>query len=71
MDGHSIENMTFVIEAEVGTNSPNDGSNGVIASIEQFIDAWNERCHPFTWPKPPTRCSPEPGARQRISDARH
>jgi len=23
----------------------------LIATIETFIDGWNERCHPFTWTK--------------------
>jgi hypothetical protein len=23
--------------------------------IETFIDGWNDRCHPFTGPRPPTR----------------
>jgi hypothetical protein len=25
----------------------------LIAAIETYIDAWNERCHPFTWTKDP------------------
>ena len=24
----------------------------LIAAIGQFIDGWNERCHPFIWTKP-------------------
>jgi DDE superfamily endonuclease len=24
----------------------------LIARIGQFIDGWNDRCHPFTWTKP-------------------
>ena len=24
----------------------------LIAAIGTFIDAWNERCEPFTWTKP-------------------
>jgi hypothetical protein len=23
----------------------------LITAIENFIDGWNERCHPFTWTK--------------------
>jgi len=29
----------------------------LVAAIETFIDGWNDRCHPFTWTKPPTRSS--------------
>src|SRR3712207_9260307 len=25
----------------------------LIAAIERFIDAWNDRCRPFTWAKDP------------------
>ena len=25
----------------------------LIAAIERFIDAWNDRCRPFTWTKDP------------------
>jgi transposase len=33
----------------------------LIAAIERFIDAWNDRCAPFTWtPRTPTRSSPRP-----------
>jgi len=27
----------------------------LIAAIEAFIDGWNDRCHLFTGPRPPTR----------------
>ena len=29
----------------------------LITKIQAFIDSWNERCHPFTWTKPPTSYS--------------
>jgi hypothetical protein len=29
----------------------------LIAAISNFIDGWNDRCHPFVWTKPPTRSS--------------
>ena len=34
----------------------------LIAAIETYIDAWNERCQPFTWTKTATRSSPQPAA---------
>jgi hypothetical protein len=33
---------------------------GLIAAIETYIDAWNERCQPFAWTKRSTRFSPKP-----------
>ena len=32
----------------------------LIAGIEAFIDGCNERCHPSSGPKPPTKSSPKP-----------
>jgi hypothetical protein len=29
----------------------------LVGAIRRFIDGWNERCHPFTWTKAPTRSS--------------
>ena len=37
----------------------------LIAAIENFIDGWNDRCHPFTWTKTTdelhTHCKPSIG----------
>ncbi len=30
----------------------------LIAAIENFIDGWNDRCHPFTWTKTTRRVTP-------------
>ena len=43
----------------------------LIAAIERFIDAWNDRCAPFTWTKDPdvgVKCSVTRG--WRLSQAR-
>src|ERR671929_1153848 len=32
----------------------------LIAAIERFIAAWNDRCAPFTWTRTPTPSSPRP-----------
>jgi hypothetical protein len=32
----------------------------LIGAIRTFIDAYNQRCEPFRWTKPPTRSSPKP-----------
>ena len=43
--------------------------NDLTQAIRRFIDAWNERCHPFTWTKTADEIlNPN---RQRTSDARH
>ena len=43
----------------------------LIAAIGNFIDGWNDRCHPFTWTKTPdqllARCKPG----KRTSFTRH
>ena len=28
------------------------------AKIRAYIDGWNDRSHPFTWTRPPTRACP-------------
>jgi hypothetical protein len=35
----------------------------LIAAIERFIDAWNDRCTPFAWTKDPDTSSPKPPTR--------
>jgi hypothetical protein len=42
----------------------------LVATIRQFIDGWNERCHPFTWSKTAEEILPR-ARRQRTSDAGH
>jgi transposase len=42
----------------------------LVTAIERFIDAWNERCHPFVWTKPADQILPH-ATRQRTSDAGH
>ncbi len=39
-------------------------------AIRRYIDAWNDRCHPFTWTKTAEEILPH-ATRQRTSDARH
>jgi len=43
----------------------------LIAAIRRFIDAWNERCHPFTWTKEPNDILSHARPRKRTSDAGH
>lgn len=38
--------------------------------ISQFIDGWNDRCHPFTWTKTADQILPH-ATRKATSDARH
>jgi len=32
-------------------------------AIRAYIDGWNDRAHPFTWSKPPSRSSPRPSVK--------
>ena len=43
----------------------------LIAAIEVFIDAWNERCQPFTWTKTADQIIPKAVKGQATSIARH
>ena len=40
------------------------------AKIRQFIDGWNDRCHPFAWTKT-SEVILKKANRQTTSDARH
>jgi transposase len=42
----------------------------LMTAISRFIDAWNDRCHPFTWTKTADEILPH-ATRQTTSDARH
>jgi hypothetical protein len=41
----------------------------LIAAIRRFIDAWNERCHPFIWNKKPDDILSHARPCKRTSDA--
>ena len=43
----------------------------LIDAIRRFIDAWNDRCHPFVWTKSPDEVLSHARQRQRTSDAGH
>jgi transposase len=43
----------------------------LIAAIEDFIDGWNERCHPFTWTKTADEILPKCHPGKRTSFTRH
>jgi transposase len=43
----------------------------LIAAIEVFIDAWNERCEPFVWTKTADQIIPKAAKSQATSIARH
>ncbi len=43
----------------------------LIAAIETFIDAWNERCEPFVWTKTADQIIPRVTKSQATSIARH
>jgi hypothetical protein len=43
----------------------------LIAGIEIFIDAWNERCEPFLWTKTADQIFPRATKGQMTSIARH
>jgi transposase-like protein/transposase len=43
----------------------------LVSAIRRFIDGWNERCHPFTWTKPPDEVLSRARPRKRTSDAGH
>jgi transposase len=43
----------------------------LIAAIETYIDAWNERCQPFTWTKTPDEILTKATGGQRSSFTRH
>ena len=43
----------------------------LIAAIGQFIDGWNDRCHPFTWTKPADELLPHSRPGKRTSFTRH
>jgi transposase len=42
----------------------------LVTAITQFIDGWNDRCHPFVWTKTAEQILPH-ARRQPTSDARH
>jgi transposase len=41
----------------------------LVTAISNFIDGWNDRCHPFTWTKTADEILPH--TRQRTSETRH
>jgi DDE superfamily endonuclease len=43
----------------------------LIAAIEIFIEAWNERCEPFVWTKTADQIIPRATKGQATSIARH
>jgi transposase len=43
----------------------------LIAAIGQFIDGWNDRCHPFTWTKTADELLPHSRPGKRTSFTRH
>jgi transposase len=43
----------------------------LIAAIEDFIDGWNDRCHPFTWTKTADEILPKCRPGKRTSFTRH
>jgi hypothetical protein len=43
----------------------------LIAAIETYIDAWNERCQPFTWTKTADEILTTATGRKRSSFTRH
>ncbi|MDT0262016.1 IS630 family transposase, partial [Jatrophihabitans sp. DSM 44399] len=43
----------------------------LIAAIETYIDAWNERCQPFTWTKTADEILTKATGGQRSSFTRH
>jgi hypothetical protein len=42
----------------------------LVDAIRRFIDAWNERCEPFTWTKDPDAILAK-AQRHKTSDTRH
>ena len=42
----------------------------LVTAISNFIDSWNQRCHPFIWTKTADEILPH-ATRKRSSDARH
>jgi transposase-like protein/transposase len=47
-----------------------DSVKQLVTAIRTFIEAWNDRCHPFTWTKTADEILPH-ATRKRDSDARH
>ncbi len=43
----------------------------LIAAIETYIDAWNERCQPFTWTKTADQILDKAKPRKKTSNTRH
>ena len=43
----------------------------LIAAIEAYIDAWNERCQPFKWTKTADQILTKATSGQRTSFTRH
>ena len=43
----------------------------LITAIENVIDGWNERCHPFVWTKTADDILAESRPRKTTSDTRH
>ena len=43
----------------------------LITAIENFIDGWNERCHPFVWTKTADDILAKSRPRKKTSDTRH
>jgi transposase len=43
----------------------------LITAIENFIDGWNDRCHPFTWTKTADQLLPHSRPGKRTSFTRH
>jgi hypothetical protein len=47
-----------------------DSVTELVSAIGRYIDAWNDRCQPFTWTKTADEILPH-ATRKRNSDARH
>lgn len=43
----------------------------LVSAIQNFIDGWNDRCHPFTWTKTPDQLIPHCRPGKRTSFTRH
>ena len=58
---------------DVRHHHPQAIRRGTFTSVKDLttaVDAYNDRCQPFTWTMTPTNCSPKSN-RQRINAMRH
>jgi hypothetical protein len=60
----NLVEVFFGITSQAIRRGSFDSVKQLVTAIRTFIVRWNDRCHPFTWPRQPTRFSPTPPVKE-------